>query len=67
LIALSCALADASRLELVRRNPCQFDAPWRVDHRELDYLRLADIDRYMSLFGPPAPSNPAAGPKRSGL
>ena len=45
--ALSCALADASRHGLLPHNPCQFVAPLPVEHRELDYLRLAEIDRYL--------------------
>jgi integrase len=45
--ALSGALADASRLELLPRNPCQFVAPLPVEQRELDYLRRAEIDRYL--------------------
>ena len=45
--ALSGALADATRLDLLPRNPCQFVAPLPIEHRELDYLRLAEIDRYL--------------------
>ena len=45
--ALSSALADASRRDLLPRNPCQFVAPLPIEHRELDYLRLAEIDRYL--------------------
>jgi integrase len=49
--ALSGALADATRLELLPRNPCQFVAPLPLEHRELDYLRLAEIDRYLDACG----------------
>jgi len=45
--ALSGALADASRRDLLPRNPCQFVAPLPLEHRELDYLRLAEINRYL--------------------
>jgi integrase len=45
--ALSGALADASRRDLLPRNPCEFVAPLPLEHRELDYLRLAEIDRYL--------------------
>jgi hypothetical protein len=45
--ALSCALGDASRLDVLPRNTCEFIAPLPVEHRELDYLRLAEIDRYL--------------------
>jgi hypothetical protein len=34
--ALCGALADATRLGLLPRNPCQFIAPLPVEHRELD-------------------------------
>jgi len=44
---LSGVLADATRLGLLPRNPCQFVAPLPVEHRELDYLRLAEVDRYL--------------------
>jgi hypothetical protein len=40
--ALSSALADASHHNLLPRNPCQFVAPFPMDHRELDYLLLAE-------------------------
>ena len=49
--ALSGALADATRLDLLPRNPCQFVAPLPLEHRELDYLRLAEIDRYLDACG----------------
>jgi integrase len=45
--ALSGALADAGRQGLLPRNPCQFVAPLPIEHRELDYLRLTEIDRYL--------------------
>jgi integrase len=45
--ALSGALADANRHGLLPRNPCQFVAPLPIEHHELDYLRLAEIDRYL--------------------
>jgi integrase len=49
---LSGALADATRLDLLPRNPCQFVAPLPIEHRELDYLRLAEIDRYIRACTP---------------
>jgi integrase len=49
---LSGALAEATRLDLLPRNPCQFVAPLPVEHRELDYLRLAEIDRYLQACTP---------------
>jgi integrase len=50
--ALSGALADASRLKLLPRNPCQFVSPLPVEQRELDYLRLCEIDRYLDACTP---------------
>jgi integrase len=49
--ALSGALSDAGRHGLLPRNPCQFVAPLPIQHRELDYLRLAEIDRYLDACG----------------
>ena len=56
--ALSSALADATRLDLLPRNPCQFVAPLPVEHRELDYLRLAEIDRYLDACTRPTVRSP---------
>ena len=46
-VALSSALADAVRRSLLSQNPCQHVAPLPVEHRELNYLRLAEIDPYL--------------------
>jgi integrase len=51
--ALCGALADATRLNLLPRNPCQFVGPLPVVHHELDYLRLAEIDRYLDACSAP--------------
>jgi integrase len=45
--ALSSALADAARKDLLPHNPCQFVAPLPVERSELDYLRLHEIDPYL--------------------
>jgi integrase len=46
--ALSGALGDAARQGLLPRNPCRYVAALPVEHHELDYLRLDEIDRYLS-------------------
>ena len=33
--------------DLLPRNPCRYVAPLPIEHRELDYLRLGEIDRYL--------------------
>ena len=45
--ALSGALGDAARRGLLVDNPCRHIAPLPIEHRELDYLRLAEIDQYL--------------------
>jgi hypothetical protein len=45
--ALSSALADAARKDLLPHNPCRFVAPLPADRRELDYLRLHEIGPYL--------------------
>jgi integrase len=45
--ALSSALADAARNDLLPRNPCQLVPPLPVEHSGLDYLRLHEIDPYL--------------------
>jgi integrase len=45
--ALSSALADAARNDLLVRNPCQLVPPLPVERSELDYLRLHEIDPYL--------------------
>jgi integrase len=45
--ALSSALADAARHDLLDRNPCQFVPPLPVERRELDYLHVHEIDPYL--------------------
>jgi integrase len=50
--ALSSALADAARQDLLARNPCLAVPPLPIDHAELDYLRLDEIDRYVDACTP---------------
>ena len=45
--ALSGALGDAARQDLLPRNPCRFVGPLPIEHRELAYLRLSEIDPYL--------------------
>ena len=45
--ALSSVLGDAARQDLLPRNPCRFVRPLPVEHRELAYLRLSEIDSYL--------------------
>jgi hypothetical protein len=45
--ALSSVLGDAARQDLLPRNPCRFVRPLPTEHRELPYLRLNEIDRYL--------------------
>jgi integrase len=45
--ALSDTLGDAARRGLLPRNPCRYVAALPVEHHELDYLRLEEIDRYL--------------------
>ena len=45
--ALSGALGNAARQGLLPHNPCRYVAALPVDHHELDYLRLDEIDRYL--------------------
>jgi integrase len=40
-------LGDAARQDLLPRNPCRFVRPLPTEHRELPYLRLNEIDRYL--------------------
>ena len=45
---LSVALNDACRRGLIARNPCAAVPPLPLNRRELDYLRLDEIDPYVS-------------------
>jgi len=45
--ALSSVLGDAAHQELLPRNPCRFVGPLPIEHRELAYLRLSEIDPYL--------------------
>jgi len=45
--ALSGALGDAARRDLLPSNPCRFVSPLPIEHRELAYLRLSEIDPYL--------------------
>ena len=56
--ALSGALGDAARQGLLPRNPCRHVAALPVEHHELDYLRLDEIDRYLGAC--PAHHHPLA-------
>ena len=42
--ALSSVLGDAVRWDLLPRNPCRFVGPLPIEHRELAYLRVSEID-----------------------
>jgi hypothetical protein len=44
---LSGVLVDAARRGLLPHNPCRYVAALPVEHHELDYLRLEEIDRYL--------------------
>jgi integrase len=44
---LSVALGEAVRRKLLPQNPCEWVKPLPVDKVEIDYLRLAEIDRYL--------------------
>ena len=44
---LSVALGEAVRRKLLPSNPCQSIKPLPVEKVEIDYLRLAEIDRYL--------------------
>jgi integrase len=46
--ALSGALNHALRSGVLLDNPCRYVPPLPVEHRELDYLRLAEIDPYLA-------------------
>jgi integrase len=45
--ALSGVLGEAARRELLPRNPCRFVSPLPIEHRELAYLHLSEIDPYL--------------------
>jgi hypothetical protein len=45
--ALSGVLAHANRQGLLPHDACRFVAPRPIEHRELAYLRLSQIDRYL--------------------
>jgi hypothetical protein len=70
--ALSGVLGDAVRRELLPRNPCRFVSPLPIEHRELAYLHLSEIDPTSAHapvttdHSPNCSSAPAhASPKRS--
>ena len=44
---LSVALGEAVRRKLVPSNPCEWIKPLPVEKVEIDYLRLAEIDRQL--------------------
>ena len=44
---LSVALGEAVRRKLLPQNPCEWVKPLPLDKVEIDYLRLAEIDRYL--------------------
>jgi integrase len=44
---LSVALGEAVRHKLLAQNPCEWVKPLPVEKVEIDYLRLAEIDRYL--------------------
>jgi integrase len=44
---LSVALGEAVRRKLLPQNPCEWVKPLPLDKIEIDYLRLAEIDRYL--------------------
>jgi len=44
---LSVALGEAVRRKLLAQNPCEWVKPLPVEKVEIDYLRLAEIDRYL--------------------
>jgi integrase len=44
---LSVALGEAVRRKLLPQNPCEWVKPLPVEKVEIDYLRLAEIDRYL--------------------
>jgi integrase len=44
---LSVALGQAVRRKLLPSNPCEWVKPLPVEKVEIDYLRLAEIDRYL--------------------
>ena len=44
---LSVALGEAVRRKLLPSNPCEWIKPLPVEKVEIDYLRLAEIDRYL--------------------
>jgi integrase len=46
---LSVALGEAVRRKLLPSNPCESIKPLPVDRVEIDYLRLAEIDRYLDV------------------
>ena len=44
---LSVALGEAVRRKLLPQNPCEWVKPLPVEKVQIDYLRLAEIDRYL--------------------
>jgi integrase len=46
---LAVALNEAVRRRLLSRNPCDSVPPLRLDRAELDYLRMAEIERYLQV------------------